>query len=222
MRFFASLIVAMALASSMARADDCNGRQTWVSIGQSDVPRIIHHASPDTIYAGDQFWHMVSVTGTTVPRDSLFGDTLSGEQLWHRVEIAQDTVSWAMVESTTPAAAADALKMVYGYMPQYTVVARYVVTATAYNSRRNQTDSTPWFAHGNYLTRPGIIACNFLPRGTLVRFPGLFDGWVFTVEDAMNERYNVGYVDIWMPRVEDAYRWGHPQVTMEVLGPPNE
>lgn len=82
------------------------------------------------------------------------------------------------------------------------------VIATAYSSDPYQTDDTP--CHGamwtydlcEAYTKYGLedtIAANFLPLGTLVRFPDLYGDKIFVVRDRMNAKYNyetLGYYRI--------------------------
>jgi 3D (Asp-Asp-Asp) domain-containing protein len=78
------------------------------------------------------------------------------------------------------------------------------VAATAYSSDPYQTDSTPCIdasgrdicERAERLGHSDIIAANFLPKGTKVRFPELYGNKVFIVSDRMNARYNyhvIGY-----------------------------
>ncbi len=88
------------------------------------------------------------------------------------------------------------------------------VVATAYSSDPNQTDDTPcapamwrYDLCQNYLDYgvEDTIAANFLPLGTMVRFPELYEDKVFVVRDRMNARYNysqIGYYRIDFYKVE--------------------
>lgn len=96
---------------------------------------------------------------------------------------------------------------------------RYI-TATAYSSTPDQTDDTPCITangfdvceHGN----ENIIAANFLPLGTKVRFPELFGDQIFYVMDRMNARY-YERVDFWMISRESAKKFGKRNIKIEVL-----
>ena len=91
------------------------------------------------------------------------------------------------------------------------------VSATAYNSDPNQTDSTPDITASGTKTRDGIIAANFLPIGTLVRLPDLYGDKVFVVEDRMNARYT-SRIDVWMENHADAIKFGlKNKVKLEVI-----
>ncbi|MEA1879427.1 MAG: LysM peptidoglycan-binding domain-containing protein [Campylobacterota bacterium] len=96
------------------------------------------------------------------------------------------------------------------------------VTATAYTSHKNQTDSTPFLAAWNNRLRPGmkIIAVSRdllskygLRNGTKVRISGL-RGY-YTVRDKMNKRYKKR-IDIYMGlNRKRALRWGRRSVLMK-------
>jgi len=92
----------------------------------------------------------------------------------------------------------------------------YVVEATGYSSTYDQTDATPFItAHGTYV-RDGIIATNFLPFGTIVKIPRLFDDKIFVVEDRMNDRY-WRHIDIWFSDRNSAIEFGRQEVKIEVI-----
>ena len=90
------------------------------------------------------------------------------------------------------------------------------VVATAYNSVPGQTDDTPFIAANGKRVHPGMIAANFLPFGTYVKFPDLYGDRMFVVEDRMNARYGTGRVDLWMTEVPDARAFGVQKLKMEV------
>lgn len=95
------------------------------------------------------------------------------------------------------------------------------VTATAYTSHGNQTDSTPFLAAWNNRIRPGmkIIAVSRdmltrygLKNGSKVRIGGL-SGY-YTVRDKMNKRYKKR-IDIYMGmNRRKALRWGRRSVVL--------
>ncbi|NQV12392.1 3D domain-containing protein [Candidatus Uhrbacteria bacterium] len=90
------------------------------------------------------------------------------------------------------------------------------IPVSAYNSLPNQTDSTPFnTADGTYV-RDGLIAANFLPLGTRVRFPELYGDKEFIVKDRMNKRYNYK-ADIWMEEYSDAIQFGVHYTTIEIF-----
>lgn len=96
------------------------------------------------------------------------------------------------------------------------VIAERWVTTTAYSSEPHQTDGTPFTTAWITPVRDGVVAANFLPLGTLVRFPDDFGDKIFIVEDRMNVRYKYR-VDIWMPKTATARRFGVQYLRMEVL-----
>jgi len=95
------------------------------------------------------------------------------------------------------------------------------VTATAYSSHRNQTDSTPFLAAWNNRIRPGmkIIAVSRdlltkygLRNGSRVRIGGL--PGLYRVRDKMNKRYKKR-IDIYMGmNRRKALRWGRRSVIL--------
>ncbi len=101
------------------------------------------------------------------------------------------------------------------YFPHHNIIG---VTATAYSSTPDQTDSSPFITASGSRVRHGIIAANFLPMGTTVRI----GDEIFTVEDRMNQRYNDQYhIDIWMTSREAAQRFGTKTLLIEVISTPN-
>ena len=101
---------------------------------------------------------------------------------------------------------------------EYQVKRTLTLTVTAYSSTRDQTDADPFITASGTLVRDGIIAHNFLPFGTRVRFPDVFGDKVFVVQDRMHPRKGYYIADIWMPTREEAKTWGAPSLTMEILG----
>jgi LysM repeat protein len=95
------------------------------------------------------------------------------------------------------------------------------VTATAYSSHRNQTDSTPFLAAWNNRIRPGMkiiaVSRDMLTRyglrnGSKVKIGGL-PGY-YTVRDKMNKRYRKR-IDIYMGvNRRKALRWGRRSVVI--------
>lgn len=90
------------------------------------------------------------------------------------------------------------------------------ITVTSYNSEPGQTDSTPDITAFGTKTRDGIVATNFLPKGTLVRFPEQFGDKTFVVEDRMNSRYYYR-MDIWMADKQESVKFGVKYLKMEIL-----
>ncbi len=90
------------------------------------------------------------------------------------------------------------------------------IVVTSYNSEPGQTDSTPFITAFGTEVRDGIVATNYLPKGTQVRFPDLFGDKVFVVEDRMNIRYNKR-MDIWSADKEFSRNFGARYLRMEIL-----
>jgi len=99
------------------------------------------------------------------------------------------------------------------------VIKTYSVPVTAYNSEPGQTDSTPCItANGFNLCQnneENVIAANFLPFGTMVKFPQYSGDTIYTVQDRMNKRYAYR-ADIWMKSKANAYQFGKRYLSMEV------
>lgn len=90
------------------------------------------------------------------------------------------------------------------------------VTVTGYSSTNGETDGTPYLTAIGTAVRDGIVAANFLPIGTVVRFPDKFEDKLFIVEDRMAERFGIR-VDIWMSNHEEAKKFGIQYLKMEVF-----
>jgi 3D (Asp-Asp-Asp) domain-containing protein len=91
------------------------------------------------------------------------------------------------------------------------------ITVTAYSSTPDQTDDSPFITASGAWVYDGIVASNFLPFGTKVRFPELFRDKIFTVDDKMHERFTDTRVDIWFPDRESAKEFGIKETIMEIL-----
>lgn len=90
------------------------------------------------------------------------------------------------------------------------------VTVTAYSSTKDQTDGNPYLTAIGTPVRDGIVAANFLPIGTVVRFPDKFGDRLFVVEDRMDEKYGL-QVDIWMSNKDESKEFGIQYLKMEVF-----
>jgi len=90
------------------------------------------------------------------------------------------------------------------------------VTVTAYSSTKDQTDGDPYLTGLGTPVRDGIVAANFLPVGTVVRFPDKFGEKIFVVEDRMHEKYGL-QVDIWIFNQEEAKKFGIQYLKMEIF-----
>lgn len=89
------------------------------------------------------------------------------------------------------------------------------VLMTAYSSTPDQTDDSPFITANGSHVRDGIIAANFLPFGTKVKFPELYGDKVFSVEDRMHKRFS-NRMDIWMETRQEAINFGVKYVTVEI------
>jgi len=90
------------------------------------------------------------------------------------------------------------------------------VTVSAYSSTKDQTDGDPYLTALGTPVRDGIVAANFLPIGTVVRFPDKFGEKIFVVEDRMHEKYGL-QVDIWISNQEEAKKFGIQYLKMEIF-----
>lgn len=93
------------------------------------------------------------------------------------------------------------------------------ITSTGFASSPYQTDSSPCRTAAGTWPRPGTVASNFLPLGTLlaiivdgVKVPGLF-----IVEDRMADRFN-SRIDIWFASTSQALDFGKRRVEIIVIG----
>ncbi|MFA6272637.1 MAG: hypothetical protein WC693_06110 [Patescibacteria group bacterium] len=93
----------------------------------------------------------------------------------------------------------------------------FYLTVTAYSSTVDQCDSDPFTTASGETVHDGIIAYNYLPFGTKVRFPEIFPGKVFEVQDRLRAGSSVYLADIWMSSREEAIRWGAKVIKIEVL-----
>lgn len=90
------------------------------------------------------------------------------------------------------------------------------VHITAYSSRPEETDDTPFITASGKHVAPGIAAANWLPFGTKIRIPAIFGDRVFVIEDRMHRR-NAEKLDIWFSSTKDALRFGVKHATVEIL-----
>ncbi|MGE4554863.1 MAG: hypothetical protein AB7D02_01935 [Candidatus Paceibacterota bacterium] len=91
------------------------------------------------------------------------------------------------------------------------------VIVTGYSSTPEETDDTPFITASGKVVEEGIIAANFLPFGTKVRFPLLFPDKIFIVEDRMHSRFSKNRVDIWFPSKELALQFGAKETLLEII-----
>jgi len=93
----------------------------------------------------------------------------------------------------------------------------FYLTATAYSSSPDECSGDPFITASGTRTRTGVIAYNFLPLGTKVRFPEVFGDQIFTIEDRLADRAGRYLVDIWMPSKAEAKQWGAKILKIEIL-----
>jgi len=106
----------------------------------------------------------------------------------------------------------------YGTLPENKdregVSVRYM-QVSAYTSRVEECDSTPFITASNTHVRDGIVATNQLPFGTRIKMPEIYGDKVFIVEDRMNTRYK-NNMDIWMDDLSAARHFGRKTVKIEI------
>lgn len=95
--------------------------------------------------------------------------------------------------------------------PSYTVT----VQMSAYTSRPQETDDSPFITASGTHVRFGVVASNMFPIGTRIKIPAMYGDQIFTVEDRMNKRYFKN-VDIWMDDLAEAKHFGRRNVSIEV------
>lgn len=94
---------------------------------------------------------------------------------------------------------------------------------TAYTSTSGQCDDDPFIAAWGDRVYDGMIAANWLPRGTKIKIPSLFGDKIFTVADRMNPRYGYGRLDIWLDTTRaEALKFGVQRAEVEIYYPDNE
>ena len=60
------------------------------------------------------------------------------------------------------------------------------VIITGYSSSPQETDNDPFITAASTQTREGVVANNYLPFGTKIRFPEIYGDKIFVIEDRMN------------------------------------
>ena len=100
---------------------------------------------------------------------------------------------------------------------RYTLTTEYR-TVTSYNSEVGQCDSTPFQTAIGSQTRHGVVAANWLPIGTMVRFVDYDPNTWYVVEDRMAERFS-DRTDIWMANKADSKKFGKRRLAMEIARP---
>lgn len=90
----------------------------------------------------------------------------------------------------------------------------FTVIASAYAPSVYQTDSTPCITAAGTRVRPGVVASNFLPFGTLLDI----NSQQYIVEDRMNARYQGKFIDIWFPSTALAQEFGRQTLHASIIG----
>lgn len=91
-------------------------------------------------------------------------------------------------------------------------------TITGYSSTVDQCDSTPFDTAIGSRVRKGIVAANWLPIGTMIRFPEYDPSRWYVVEDRMHPRFG-DRVDIWFEARETAAKFGKRKLLVEIATP---
>ncbi|MEK7665214.1 MAG: 3D domain-containing protein [Patescibacteria group bacterium] len=99
----------------------------------------------------------------------------------------------------------------------YEVKKKVRMIVTAYSSRVEETDDTPFITASGKTVADGIIANNMLPFGSKIRIPELYGDKIFIVEDRMHQRKGKYHVDIWFPEYEQAKEFGAKLTYIEIL-----
>ncbi len=93
------------------------------------------------------------------------------------------------------------------------------IVSTGFASSPYQTDASPCRTAAGNIVRPGTVASNFLPLGTLLKIK--VDGeelpGTFIVEDRMADRFN-SRLDIWFAQTSQALDFGKRHVEITVIG----
>lgn len=90
------------------------------------------------------------------------------------------------------------------------------VVITGYSSTPWQTDDTPYITAAGTWVRNGIVAANFLPFGTKIKIPEIYDDEIFVVEDRMHPR-SYYHIDIWFASYWEALDFGAKRTYIEIL-----
>lgn len=99
-------------------------------------------------------------------------------------------------------------------IPTIHVGTKITVNSSAYAPSKYQTDATPCITASGTTVRPGVVATNFLPLGTIISI----QGEKYIVEDRMNARYRGYYLDIWFPSTAEALDFGRKKIDIVIEG----
>jgi len=94
------------------------------------------------------------------------------------------------------------------------------VISSAYAPSKYQTDDTPCITAAGTTVRPGVVAANFLPLGTIIAI----DNVKYIVEDRMNSRFKGYFIDVWLPSTSEALDFGRQklEITIVAYGKPGD
>jgi 3D (Asp-Asp-Asp) domain-containing protein len=157
---------------------------------------------------------LVAVTLSTVPVKSAFADVTSATNTFMGVDIRVDDIRDFLASGPFTE---DPGMTIAPTSTRVTVIKKHpLVAMTAYTSRPEETDDTPFITADGSHVRDGIVACNFLPFGTKVRVPALFGDKVFEVHDRMNKRFSYK-MDFWMEGYHEAIQFGIRRADIEIV-----
>ncbi|MFH1597839.1 MAG: hypothetical protein ABIB97_02065 [Patescibacteria group bacterium] len=101
---------------------------------------------------------------------------------------------------------------------EYEVKKTFWTTVTAYSSSPDETSGDPFVTASGERTANGIMAHQYLPFGTKVRFPDQFGDKIFVIQDRLHERHTSQYLfDMWVHSKAEAKAWGAKILKVEIL-----
>jgi len=101
--------------------------------------------------------------------------------------------------------------------PESTTQQKMRVVITAYSSTPDQTDQSPYVTAAGTPVRKGVVANNYLPFGTKIRIPEIYEDETFVVEDRMHWNKPAHHLDIWFPSRARAIQFGSKTTYIEIL-----
>lgn len=157
------------------------------------------------------------VFNTMLSGNAVFNDVLTQEDGKNEIVGSADFWKENSVSGNLTVQFGDSIKTEkIAKIDKYEIMEEGVVPVSAYSSTIDQTDDSPFImASGNHVY-DGAIAANFLPLGTKVKFPEVYDDKIFTVEDRMNKRYSY-QMDIWMETRQEAKNFGVRKLKYEII-----
>jgi len=101
---------------------------------------------------------------------------------------------------------------------QFEVKKTFWTTVTAYSSSPDETSGDPFVTASGDRTTSGVLAHQYLPFGTKVRFPEVFGDKIFVVKDRLHEKHTSEFLfDMWVHSKAEAKAWGAKILKVEVL-----